>query len=163
MTLKMVAIMPQRYHRNVTCRLLVLCLPTFGISVVQAADIQLQLNGERSGAMHASLHAADDHDWKMPLRQISGDGDGLSFDDIAPGRYAIQLFVDSNGNGQLDVSPRGIPQEPVGFSGNPGLFKGKPDARDSAFEHGKSDSQVSIKLRQRRQPAPTALSPGSDG
>lgn len=99
----------------------------------------------------------------MPLRQISGDGNGLRFDDIPPGRYAIQLFVDSNGNGQLDVSPRGIPLEPVGFSGNPGLLKGRPDAQACSFEHGEIDSQIAIQLRQRRQAAPAAPLSSGDG
>ena len=42
------------------------------------------------------------------------------------GQYATQLFQDNNGNGQLDHSRRGIPLEPVGFSGNPPLVNGKP-------------------------------------
>jgi|TARA_R100001143_G_C3344003_1_gene125773 uncharacterized protein (DUF2141 family) len=163
LTLKMVAIMPQRFHRNVTYRLLALWLPTLGTSAAQAADIRVQLNGDRPGVVHASLHAADDHDWTSPLRQIRGNSDGIIFEDVSPGRYAVQLFVDSNGNGQLDVSPRGIPQEPVGFSGNPGLFRGKPDTQGSAFEHGDGESQVAIRMRQRRPAAPARAQPGHGG
>ena len=46
----------------------------------------------------------------------------------------------------LDLSPRGIPQEPVGFSGNPSLFGGKPKPSDSLFEHGTTDSVISVRL-----------------
>ncbi|MDP3365173.1 MAG: DUF2141 domain-containing protein, partial [Pseudomonas sp.] len=57
-----------------------------------------------------------------------------------------QVFQDSNDNGQLDLSPRGIPLEPVGFSGNPSLFGGKPKPSDSLFEHGTADSVISVRL-----------------
>jgi uncharacterized protein (DUF2141 family) len=40
--------------------------------------------------------------------------------DIQPGRYAIAVYHDRNGNGRLDRSVIGFPQEPYGFSNDIG-------------------------------------------
>jgi uncharacterized protein (DUF2141 family) len=37
---------------------------------------------------------------------------------VVPGQYAIRLFHDVNGNGELDTNPFGIPIEPFAFSNN---------------------------------------------
>lgn len=143
----MVAIMPQHVNRNVTRAWLLAGLVTTGMAAAQAAEIRLQVEALEEGALHAQLHAVDAADWSAPLRQARGEPGTLVFHDVPPGRYAIELFVDLNGNGELDVSPRGIPREPVGFSNNPPLKRGKPSLQDCAFEHGTEHSEVAIKLR----------------
>lgn len=143
----MVAIMPQHVNRNVTRAWLVAGLVTIGVVSAQAADIRLQVEEMEEGMLHAQLHAVDAEDWGAPLRQASGQSGLLVFDDVPPGRYAIELFVDLNGNGELDVSPRGIPREPVGFSGNPRLKRSKPSLQDCTFEHGTEYSEVVVELR----------------
>jgi len=35
---------------------------------------------------------------------------------LAPGRYAVSVFHDANGNGKLDKNLLGMPSEPYGFS-----------------------------------------------
>jgi uncharacterized protein (DUF2141 family) len=42
----------------------------------------------------------------------------VEFNGVPPGQYAIRLFHDVNGNGQLDTNPFGIPTEPFAFSNN---------------------------------------------
>lgn len=145
----MVAIMPQYINQNVTRAWLVAGLVTTGMAAAQAADIRLQVEDVTQGVLHAELHAADAKHWDAPLQQLMGDEEGLVFHNVPPGRYAVQLYVDINANGQLDLTPRGLPTEPVGFSGNPRLFKGKPAPSGCAFEHGEAASLVSIELRQR--------------
>lgn len=143
----MAAIMPQQINLNVTRAWLAAGLVTLGMGAVQAADIRLQVADLSEGTLHAQLHAVDADDWNAPLRQASGKPGLLVFDDVPPGRYAIELFVDLNGNGELDVSPRGIPREPVGFSSNPRLKRSKPSLQDCAFKHGTEHSEVVIELR----------------
>ena len=143
----MVTIMPQHINRNVTRAWLAGGLVMMGMVCAQAADIRLQVEDLQEGMLHAQLHAVDADDWDAPLRQASGKPGLLVFDDVPPGRYAIELFVDLNGNGELDVSPRRIPREPVGFSNNPRLKRSKPALQDCAFEHGTEHSEVVIKLR----------------
>ncbi|MES2472942.1 MAG: DUF2141 domain-containing protein [Pseudomonadota bacterium] len=61
----------------------------------------------------------------------------ITLSDIPPGTYAIQTFQDFNGNGQMDSSWIGLPQEPYGFSrdarpvlSRPGFDKTRFEVRD---------------------------------
>jgi len=63
---------------------------------------------------------------------------------------AITAFHDSNGNGELDKNPIGIPTEKYGFSKNPTLGFGPPsfDQTSIPLSHLKSlQSPIEIKLR----------------
>lgn len=52
------------------------------------------------------------------LAPVSGGEATLSFRDLAWGRYAIVVFHDENGNGELDHNMFRFPAEPLGFSNN---------------------------------------------
>jgi uncharacterized protein (DUF2141 family) len=118
-------------------------------SGAQAGDILVTVDGiHATGTVHAALVSAEQNRWpEQPLRQLHSDDDQLRLVDLPPGRYAIALYQDSNGNGLLDQSRRGVPLEPVGFSANPPLFNGKPTPGDSLFEHGTRDTQLRIRLQ----------------
>ena len=118
-------------------------------SWVQAGDVLVKVEGiQASGTLHLALVSAEQRSWpEQPLRLLRGEGNLLRLSELPPGRYAIQLFQDGNGNGQLDHGRRGIPLEPVGFSANPPLLNGKPTPGDSLFEHGTADSQLRIRLQ----------------
>lgn len=118
-------------------------------SSAQAGDILITVDGiQTTGTVHAALVKAEQKSWpEQPLRQQQSDDGQLRLVDLAPGRYAIQLYQDSNGNGQLDQGRRGIPLEPVGFSANPPLLNGKPTPADSLFEHGPADTHLRIRLQ----------------
>jgi uncharacterized protein (DUF2141 family) len=47
----------------------------------------------------------------------------FTFEDLAPGRYAVAVYHDVNGNGRLDTVPPGLPTEPYGFSNDVGRFR----------------------------------------
>ncbi|HHX33695.1 MAG TPA: DUF2141 domain-containing protein, partial [Gammaproteobacteria bacterium] len=81
-----------------------------------------------------------------PVAITSSKSATLVFTDIPAGRYAIQLFADLNDNGQLDSSPRGIPLEPVGFSNNPSLLRGKPSVAQCVFHHSGGATPLQIRL-----------------
>lgn len=42
----------------------------------------------------------------------------INFSGLAPGEYAIRLFHDVNGDGEMNTNPFGIPTEPFAFSNN---------------------------------------------
>jgi uncharacterized protein (DUF2141 family) len=56
----------------------------------------------------------------IAVRQIPVTGPTASvvFSDVPTGQYAVRLFHDLNGNGELDTNPFGIPTEPFAFSNN---------------------------------------------
>ncbi|MBC9249025.1 hypothetical protein A9179_01925 [Pseudomonas alcaligenes] len=145
--------MPQRILQTVTalCRLAPLAL-LLVCPALHAGDILVRLEGQQDGAaLHLALVFADQPDWDgRILRQIESQQAPLRLRNLPPGRYALQLYQDSNGNGRLDLSPRGIPLEPVGFSANPSLLNGKPTPRQCLFEHAEGDTEIVVRLRSKR-------------
>lgn len=128
-------------------RQLCLLVPLLVCQTIQAGDLLVEVEGRQDQAnLYLALVPADQPDWQPSLRELQGTETPLLITDLPPGRYAVQVFQDGNGNGRLDLSPRGIPLEPVGFSGNPSLFGGKPTPQDSLFEHGAADSVISVRL-----------------
>jgi MipA family protein len=59
---------------------------------------------------------ADLRDPVLALRLPPGEASSGEFKGLAPGRYAVMVFHDENGNGELDQNFMGIPREPLGFS-----------------------------------------------
>jgi len=141
--------MPQRILQTVTglCRnsslaTLFVCLP------VSAGDLLVHVEGKRGeGDLHLALVDASQPAWEPILRHLRSGETLLRLEDLPPGSYAVQVFQDSNGNDRLDLSPRGIPLEPVGFSRNPSLFNGKPTPQDSRFEHGAATTEINLRLK----------------
>ena len=68
------------------------------------------------------------------------------FNDLKPGVYAVAVFHDEDGDGEMD-SLLGIPTEGFGFSNNakPGMF-GPPSYKDAAFRMGSGKRAVTIKM-----------------
>jgi uncharacterized protein (DUF2141 family) len=99
---------------------------------------------------------ADNTSWlKKPVRSLrerapeearTSGSHQLSVDELAPGRYALAVYVDRNGNGKLDRGMFGIPKEPYGFSGKGGVM-GPPDFVDAAFEVPEAGARIRIRLR----------------
>jgi uncharacterized protein (DUF2141 family) len=143
--------MPQRFLQTVTWPCLLAAL--FVSSQAAAGDILISVEGREGDApVHLALVSADQPDWNGRIvRQIQGRQGELLLHDLPPGRYAVQLFQDLDGDGVLALTPRGVPQEPVGFSGNPGLIKGKPTPLQCLFEHGSGDTRIAVKLRRKKR------------
>lgn len=70
----------------------------------------------------------------------------IDLGELPPGRYAVSVYLDENGNHKLDSGLFGIPREPVGASNNPKARMGPPRFRDCAFELGSASRTISIRL-----------------
>ncbi len=70
----------------------------------------------------------------------------LSISSLAPGKYAIAAFADSNRNGRLDRSFIGKPVEPYGFSNDARSLISTPNFASAAFELGQTTARLSIHL-----------------
>ena len=79
-----------------------------------------------------------------PKRSIQTIAIGL----IPPGRYAITVYLDENGNRRLDKSWLGIPKEPAGASNNPHPHIGGPRFDECAFSHGSTQQTIDITLQE---------------
>ena len=70
----------------------------------------------------------------------------LLFADVPPGRYAISLFHDENGNGRLDKQLI-LPREGYGFSRDAPVRFGPPSFASAAFTVGTADQHQTIRMR----------------
>lgn len=66
---------------------------------------------------------------------------------LAPGRYAVKLFQDLDGDGRMGSNPFGMPTEPFGFSRDAMGAAGQPAWADAAFEVTAAGATQTITLR----------------
>lgn len=71
----------------------------------------------------------------------------LSFDNVRPGRYAIALLHDENGNGKADRALGMMPKEGFGFSRDAPVRMGPPGFGDAAIDIGETDRSLTIRMR----------------
>lgn len=84
----------------------------------------------------------------LAMRKAAIEGDiKFSFTDLNPGEYAIMVFHDVNGNGELDTNLLGLPKEPWGASLQGESVFGAPGWSDTRFELTNSGKAITIKLR----------------
>ena len=69
----------------------------------------------------------------------------VSIGDLPPGKYAISLFHDLDGDAEMDTNFVGFPKEPFGFSAPMGKF-GPPKFDEAAIEFSGGNASVEIPL-----------------
>lgn len=130
-------------------------LPAAGVAAGQA-DVHVKVSHLRSakGAVLACLTAnpqqfpkcTDDRNAKR-MQISAGHGSAIVFRDIQPGRYAIALLHDENGNGKADRALTMIPREGFGFSRDAKVKMGPPRFDDAAFPVKNGDTSMTITMR----------------
>lgn len=128
----------------------------FGLGLASALGGEVAVSVENppgTGTVVALLFDSADAfaDLRDPLKKVILSGGGSlpsTLGDLPAGDYAILVFHDENGNGELDKNFIGIPREPLGFS-NRYWAKGEPTFSGAAFtvtEDG--DVPVDVKLKE---------------
>ena len=69
------------------------------------------------------------------------------FDDVAPGRYAVSVSHDANGNRKLDTNLLGIPTEQWGVSNNVRPLMRAPRFEEAAFVIPLLGNETPIEIR----------------
>lgn len=69
----------------------------------------------------------------------------VTFDNVAPGTYAVILFHDKNLNKQMDFDPSGMPLEMYGVSNNV-MSMGPPQWNDTKFEVTETPINMEIRM-----------------
>jgi uncharacterized protein (DUF2141 family) len=64
-----------------------------------------------------------------------------------PGRYAVAVYHDENGNHKFDRAVTGLPTEGFGISNNPRIWLRPPPLADAAFIANVRPTAVDINLR----------------
>jgi uncharacterized protein (DUF2141 family) len=80
----------------------------------------------------------------IPVKNFSA---SVVIEDLSPGKYAVSLFHDEDGDGKLKKNSVGLPIERYGFSNNPTLFFGPPSFSKCAFSVGSSPVLIEISLK----------------
>ncbi len=124
---------------------------------IMAADVTITIPNveNNSGAIHSAL-------WKGADGFLADDAEGVAsqtqsakaksgavimiFKDVKPGTYAISLYHDENGNGEMDSNFLGIPKEAYGFSNDAKGSFGPPSFSAASFTVKNSDVPMSITL-----------------
>lgn len=71
----------------------------------------------------------------------------ITISDIPYGNYAVTIFHDENADSELNTNLLGIPQEGIGFSGNPKIWKGVPKYEKSQFNFSPDQEKITIKVK----------------
>ena len=83
------------------------------------------------------------------LRVDGGTKASIAFGSLAPGRYAVIVFHDEDGDGRLNKNVLGMPTEPYGFSNAARGFLSAPSFKDAAVAFdGSTDLTIAISLSQ---------------
>ena len=70
-----------------------------------------------------------------------------SFKDLAPGRYAVMVVQDLNGNGRVDANFVGMPTEPYGASNNRLPRLSAPRYEEALVDVGPERTAITIDVR----------------
>lgn len=119
-----------------------------------AATLEVEIVGLASdkGDVHIALYdnppAFPKSDGMLSETQIipSGRKAKTVFDGVKPGRYAIAVYHDENGNHDFDQGIFGIPLEDYGFSNDAAVFLGPPSFGDAAFDVAEPGTTIKINL-----------------
>lgn len=119
-----------------------------------AADLRVEVHGASgAGKVYAALFNRAEDFLKTDraiASTIVAPGNGSAsfvFSNLAPGAYAVSVYQDANGNGQLDRNLLGVPREPYGFSRDASALMGPPKFADAALEIKATDVVARITLR----------------
>lgn len=78
--------------------------------------------------------------------RIEGNRAVLRFEQLPPGKYALSLFHDENGNYALDTNFIGIPKEGVAASNNAKGRFGPPKFKDAVFDVGTETVRQTLRM-----------------
>lgn len=82
----------------------------------------------------------------LDLTKQSGDHPpSVVFENLVPGKFAVSVFHDEDGDGRLKTSWLGIPREGIGTSNNPSPLKGPPKFETAAFTFA-SDLSMTVRI-----------------
>lgn len=79
----------------------------------------------------------------VPIKEKKAE---IVFDQVPFGTYAIKLFHDADQNGELNINPRGLPEEAYAFSNHADGRHGPPPYEKARFEFNREQMKIEIKM-----------------
>ena len=132
---------------------LLACMPAV-LSADDGVNVKVTITGIPGvqGTMLVGLFDSASSFTKRPLknspkvRVTSTSPMTVTIPNVPPGTYAISVVQDLNGNGRLDKTLVGMPEEPLAFSRVSKIPRGKPSFSACSFEVKESDVSMTIRL-----------------
>ena len=104
--------------------------------------------GKITVAVYRNGEGFPDNKFLVTKKAVEGAKDKceLQFEAMPFGSYAVAIFQDTNGNGELDKGMFGIPSEPFAFSNNFRPKFGGPSYEKCKFDFNKDDQVIQIEM-----------------
>jgi uncharacterized protein (DUF2141 family) len=131
----------------------------FGMSLVAAPHVhaaELVVHVDRIVSDRGTIRVAVDHSessyrddskaFRRARTPARAPQVAVTFADIPPGRYAIRVYQDENGDGWLNRNLFGVPTEPYGFSNNPPARFSMPSFDQVLIEVNQPRAEARIEL-----------------
>jgi len=103
------------------------------------------------GAVRAELTTAQNYEGEGNVRAeslpIQDKKAQWTIKNVPAGTYALRLYHDANGNGELDTNMFGVPQEAFGFSNDARGNLGPPAFEDASFTVTSGSRSMTITLK----------------
>ncbi|MDB4292773.1 DUF2141 domain-containing protein [Maribacter sp.] len=101
------------------------------------------------GTILAGLHSSESFMKSNGVANASAPGVKgevtMTFENVAPGTYAIMVMHDANDNQRMDMEANGMPSESYGMSGNT-MSMGPPNFDSAKFEVTDTDQEFRIRF-----------------
>jgi len=138
--------------RPILLAALVALVPPACFSSTFAADLEVTVQATRGDAGQIKLmlfereegFRKEDRARQVLALPAGGTPIGV-FRDLPPGRYAVVVYHDENGDGQLNLRFGMFPKEGYGLSNAPKLA-GPPKFKDAAFNLPEQGARIAIRL-----------------
>lgn len=126
---------------------------SFGVPAA-AADLTLAISTTAPGGTLAVAVYSDAASFRRGEGPVasrvvsrSGPSTSVTFTGLAPGRYAVAAYHDTDGNGDLTLWPFGLPKEAYGFSRDARGRFGPPSFDSAAFDLPAGGTRQAFTLR----------------
>lgn len=117
-----------------------------GVLTVDVGNVRLAKGVVHIDVCPEAKFLKDDCPWSGNARAKLGDT-RVTVANLPAGRYAVQAFLDENGNGKVDRALFGIPKEGVGFSNDAKIRLGPPKFAEAAFAFDGNARTIRFNLR----------------
>jgi len=135
-------------------RIAIAAAAMFGAGLANAADITVKVDGVKDDRGTVRLMLFDAASWpRQPIREegmkATPGSVTVVLKDVAPGEYVAVAYHDENGNGRIDMSPNGMPEEPFAVTKDPDIADAPPEFVRASFAL-KDGYTETVKLRSMR-------------
>jgi uncharacterized protein (DUF2141 family) len=120
--------------------------PQHGVLTIDVGNVRIAKGNVHVDVCPEAQFLKDNCPWTGNARAKLGDT-RVTVANLPTGRYAVQAFLDENGNGEVDRALFGIPKEGVGFSNDAKIRLGPPKFAEAVFAFDGNARTIRLNLR----------------